>query len=166
MFRRRQPDRQPDSNPMTELRLQALHTDPTEFGMESTEELPNVFGVIMDMAFPNGFASLVAFAEGTVSLYTSTGSGIIGGGAHPQVAVAGRQLLRTAEDLRSGFHPDPSDEPPPIGSVTIRLLTYQGRLATTEQEEVLGEGRSPLSPVFHSAHAVISELRQIDQASP
>ncbi len=166
MFRRRRDDQRPHSNPTAELRLRALHADATDFGMAPTEQFPNVFGVIMDVAYPNGVATLVAFADGTVSLYTSTGSGIIGGGAHPQVVSASQALLRTVENHRSGFLPDPSDEPPPVGSVTIRLLTYRGRVAATEEEVVLGEGRSPLSPVFHAAHGVITELRQIDEARP
>jgi hypothetical protein len=165
MVRRRKDGPRPDDNPMAALRLQALHTNASDFGMEPSESFPNVFGVVMDMAYPNGVATLVCFADGTTSLHTSTGSGIIGGGAHPQVVRAGRELLRVAEDLRSCCVADPTDEPPLPGAVTIRLLTFDGRVAVTEQEVVLGEGHSPLSPLFHAAHAVLSELRQIDERS-
>jgi hypothetical protein len=150
---------------MVELRLRALHSDASELGMEPTERFPNVFGVVMDTTYPNGVATVVVFADGTASLYTSTGFGIIGGGGHSQVVRAGRALLRSAEDQRSAFLPDTSDESPPEGAVTIRLLTIDGRLAVTDEELVLGEGRSPVSPVFHAAHAVITELRQIDEAA-
>jgi hypothetical protein len=151
------------SNPMAELRLQALRADPDEYGMEPSDELPNVFGVVIDMAFPNGTATLVTFAEGTTSLYTTTGSGIIGGGGYPQVLRASRALLRTADNHLDAFAPDESVEPPAPGSVTIRVLTYKGRVAVTEDDDVLGEGRSPASPVFHAAHDVLTELRQIDE---
>ncbi|HEV3365230.1 MAG TPA: hypothetical protein VG795_14005 [Acidimicrobiia bacterium] len=152
------------SNPMAELRLQALRADAVEYGMEPSDELPNVFGVVMDMAFPNGTATLVTFAEGTTSLYTSTGSGIIGGGGYQQVVQAAHTLLRTAEEHLDAFAPDTSVEPPAAGSVTIRVLTHKGRLAVTEDNNVLGEGHSPASPVFHAAHGVLTELRQIDEA--
>ena len=49
--------------------------------MQPTERFPNVFGVVMDMTYPSGVATLVTFADGTASLYTSTGGGIIGGGS-------------------------------------------------------------------------------------
>jgi hypothetical protein len=154
----------PAENPYVELRRQALHTDPAEYGMEASELFPHVFGVVADMAFPNGIATVLAFADGTTSLYTSTGSGIIGGGGHPQVVRANRVLLRTAEDHLKAFEPDTSEDTPAEGSVTIRLLTFEGRLAITEDENVLGEGHSPASPVFHAVHGVITELRQIDEA--
>ena len=165
MFRRRRTDQRPDSNPAVELRLRALQVTAAELGIEPTEGSPQVLGLVMDMTYPNGVATLVAFVDGTVSLYTSTGSGIIGGGSHPQVVTASRALLRIAEDHRSDFRPDTSDEPPPVGAVTIRVLTDHGRVAATEEEVVLGEGRSPLSPVFHAAHAVITEVRHIDEAT-
>lgn len=152
-------------NPMAELRLQALRADPDEYGMEPSDELPNVFGVVVDMAFPNGTATLVTFAEGTTSLYTSTGSGVIGGGGYPQVVRASQALLRAADDHLDAFAPDDSLEPPAPGSVTIRVLTYKCRLAVTEDYTVLGEGRSPASPVFHATHGVLTELREIDQGS-
>jgi hypothetical protein len=151
-------------NPGTELRLQALRADPAEYGMKPSDELPHVFGVAVDMAYPNGTATLVAFADGTTSLYTSTGSGVIGGGGHPQVVRANRVLLRTGEDHLQAFAPDTSENPPAPGSATIRLLTYDGRMAVTEDVNILGEGRSPASPVFHAAHGVLTELRQVSEA--
>jgi hypothetical protein len=71
--------------------------------------------------------------------------------------------LRPAEEHRHIFGPDPFEDLPPTGSVTIRLLTSDGRLDITE-ENALGEGRSPASPVFHAAHGVIGRLHQIDEA--
>lgn len=149
---------------MTELRHQALNADAAALGMAPSDRFPNVFGVVMDTAYEIGVATLVAFADGTTSLYTSTGSGIIGGGAHAQVVKAVRALLRIAEDHRSEFSPDPSDEPPPVGSVTMRLLLFSGRVAVTEEETALGEGQRATSPLFHAAHAVIAELRHLDEA--
>lgn len=56
--------------------------------MSPSAELPRVFGVIMDTTFASGTVTLVALADGTASLYASTGGGVIGGGAHERVAVA------------------------------------------------------------------------------
>ena len=40
----------------------------------------------MDMGTRNATATLVGLADGTTSLYLSTGGAVIGGGEHPQVA--------------------------------------------------------------------------------
>jgi hypothetical protein len=42
-------------------------------------------------------------------------------------------------------------------------MTYDGVLTIEEKEDNLGNNRSPLSPLFHKAHDVISEARVIDQ---
>lgn len=159
MFRRRKRDE--PSSATNELRLRALQADAVELGLDADLD---VFGVVVDMAYPNGVATLVAFADGTTSLYTSTGFGIIGGGAHPQVVDAGRALLRAAEEHRAAFAPDPSDDVPPEGFVTIRVRTAGGRLAATEAESELAQGTGPLSTVFHATHDVITQLRLLDEA--
>ena len=147
-----------------ELRLRALHATAAALGIEPTERFRTVYGVVMDTTYENGTATLVVFADGTTSLYTSTGFGIIRGGGHAQVVRAGRSLLKLAEAHRSEFPPDASDDPPQVGHVTIRLLTFAGRVAVTEDESALGAGRSSVSPVFHQAHAVITELRRLEES--
>jgi hypothetical protein len=39
----------------------------------------------MDWSMDNGTATLVAYDDGTTSLYTSTGGGVIGAGSHGEV---------------------------------------------------------------------------------
>ena len=160
MFRRGRREAE-ENKPRPDMRALALAIDPAEVGLQPSPELPSVFGVVMDTTYDSGVVTLVALADGTTSLYTTSGFGVIGGGAHPQVVAANYRLLRAAEAHRSVFGPDTSDAVPPPGAVTTRLLTFDGRFAATEQEETLGMGGSPLSPLFHAAHAVIGELRQI-----
>ena len=77
------------------LRERALNLEPSEVGIHSSEALPHVFGGVMDMAFPNGAATLVALSDGSTSLYTSGGGGVIGGGAHPTVVRETMAFLAT-----------------------------------------------------------------------
>jgi len=50
---------------------------------------------------------------------------------------------------------------PAAGRVVLRALTYDGQQA---DEDDLGYGRHPLSPLFHAAHDVLTELRLTDQS--
>lgn len=50
---------------------------------------------VMDVAVTNGVATLVAINDGSVSLYLSSGGGILGGGAHATVSAAA-EGFRTA----------------------------------------------------------------------
>lgn len=118
----------------------------------------------MDMGYPRGTATLVALADGTTSLYTSTGGGIIGGGAHQAVAIATRSFLTTLETHLPELAPGAGTSLPAQGRVIIRALTYSGQVSAEATEDDLGHGRHPLSAVFHAGHRVITELRRMDEA--
>lgn len=51
------------------------------------------------------------------------------------------------------------------GSVSIRVLTFAGRVGLTATEEDLESGRHPASAVFAAAHDVITALREAEEAA-
>jgi hypothetical protein len=116
-------------------------------------------GVVMDVGVPAGSYTVVALADGTASLYTSTGGGVIGGGAHPAVVAAVRRLLDVAGSHLDALAPDVDDALPATGRVIIRVLTPAGRRRVEAAEDDLGEGRHPQSELFHAVHDVIGQLR-------
>jgi ADP-ribosylglycohydrolase len=146
------------------LRAQILTLDPAAAGLQPEPGHSVVWGVLMETAYPRGTATLVALADGTTSLYFSTGGGIIGGGFHQAVATATRSFLADLEDHLSMLRPDPDVTLPAAGQVIIRALTYTGRMSAEASEDDLGHGRHQLSPVFHAAHRVIAELRLVEEA--
>jgi hypothetical protein len=149
------------------LRTRALGVAPSSLGLFTGIGLPLVFGVVMDTTYDAGTATLVVLADGTVSLYTSTGGGVIGEGAHKQVAAAAQRCLQVAEDHLGEFAEDGSDSLPAAGGTLITLRTYSGPLSVRAPEDDLGHGRHPASPVFHAAHQVITALRLAQsRASP
>src|SRR5882724_6714324 len=76
------------------LRQNVLGLDPSAVGLAPTPGRPRVWGGLMDMGYPDRrWASLVVVGDGTVSLYTSTGGGMIGAGAHPNVAAVAERWL-------------------------------------------------------------------------
>lgn len=146
-----------------ELRDQALSVSATELQLQPSAEIPNVFGILMETGYPEAVASLVTFAEGTTSLYFSSGGGVIGAGEHDSVRVTLGPLFHAAELHLDAFEPAPSFPLPTPGRVRFYLRTFRGTLTADCDEQDLGEMRHPLSPVFHAGHAVISAVRE---ASP
>jgi hypothetical protein len=125
-----------------------------------TAARPRVWGVLMETGYAEGGATLVVFAEGTTSLYFSNGGGIIGAGEHAIVRTASESFLSTAEANLAAFGAALATPPPEVGRVRFYLRTFQGTLGTEAKENDLGEGRHPLSPLFHAGHAVITAIRQ------
>jgi len=162
MWRRRE---KPASSPeapegiFLDLRSRALDLDPGSVGIEPSDVHPNVWGALMEMGLPEGVATLVSLADGTTSVYTSTGGGIIGGGEHESVARESHAFLVCVEEHLGDLQATEPDLPSP-GRVHLHALTFTGRLGAVASEEDLGGGAHPLSPVFYAGHEVITALRQ------
>jgi hypothetical protein len=80
------------------LREQILRLDPATAGMIQRPGGAIVWGALMEMGYPSGVATMVALADGTTSMYTSSGGGIIGGGGHRAVATATHAFLESVAD--------------------------------------------------------------------
>lgn len=147
------------SNPFDGLRNQALAARwPGAAG-------GRVYGGVMDWRLDSGLATLFALADGTASLYLSTGGGVIGGAAHLAVREAARRFLLTLEQLLPEMSPDPSGEKPPPGMTDLRALTADGRYVARVATELLGRRPHPMAAAFHAGQAVIAELRRVAEAS-
>lgn len=146
-----------------DLRGRALGLDPAEFGLAPNARHPRVYGALLETGLGTGTFTLVCLADGTTSLYLSSGGGTIGGGEHPPVAAAALAFLDAVEAHLDLFARDRGDDLPGTGRAVLRVLTYDGRRAVEAAEDDLGERRHPASPVFHAAHGVITALRLVDE---
>jgi hypothetical protein len=152
LFRRRSDDESPD------LRGRILHTDPADLGFWGSTGR-EVWGAVMDMAFPGGVASLVSLEDGTTSLYTSTGGGVIGGGAHDSVVKATQAFLDAVAVYAAQFSAADSDELPEPGHVRFHALVFDGRRGTDALESELQSREHEFWPLYYSGHQVITALR-------
>ena len=109
-----------------ELRSMVLELDPSAVGIAPSDELPNVWGVVVDWGLEEGSATFVALADGTGSMYTSSGGGTIGGGGRPALVAAGRALLRAAEHVQSHLPPAVEFAAPRLREVRYWILTFDG----------------------------------------
>ena len=146
------------------LRELAYNVTPGELGLSPTSELPNVWGVIMDQGIPGGSATLVAFAEGTTSLYIGDRSGVIGAGRHESVRQASLILLRAAEGLINQVPAVAVAAQTPIGQVRFVLRTYAGDRSVVVPAAALAGQMHPISPLFVYGQEVITQIRLISQA--
>lgn len=144
------------------LRGGVLTLDPTAEGMPPAGSGSSVWGVLLDIGLGDGTATLVSLADGTTSLYTSTGGGMAGGGRHEEVAAASLDFLSTVDAALERFEPDPDDELPKAGRITIRALTHAGRMRAEAAEKSLRRVDHPLHDLYGAGQRVISRLRLLD----
>jgi hypothetical protein len=163
MWRRRKLDGDP-AEIYHGLRSQILHLDPMELGLEPTGELPSIWAGMMEMDVDGDTATIVAVADGSTSMYLSTGGGVIGGGMHEPVAAANRRFLIALESELGALDSEVEPVLPAPDAVLFRALTYGGRRAAQAAELELSSLRHSLSPLYVAGHDVITALREAEAA--
>jgi len=155
----------PEPSMYEDLRRQVLALDPSTVGLVAAPEDSGVWGVLFELGMPGGSASLVAFKDGTTSLYTSRGYGIIGGGQHDHIVTATRNLISMVARKLDLFRPEESTSPPEPEQVVVRALTHTGTRVAAVPDADLVDGTHLLSDVFFAGHEVIAHLRSIDETT-
>lgn len=122
-----------------------------------------VRGVLMDTANPDGaFYTLMATADGSVSLYVSTGGGCMGCGQHPGPKQVAQVWLAAAKDFIAHCQPAKTHPLPQPGHVRFYFLRGRQILTLEAKRTDLEQRLHPFWPLFFQGIAVIGEIRQID----
>lgn len=138
------------------LRQQALGLAPDQLGIAA--DTP-VIALLMESRYPEAVATLVGVIDGSTSLYFSNGGGVIGAGAHPDVAAATERWLDASLDVLP--HMSAVREPPlpDEGFTQFVAVTPNGLLSVIAPDDELRDGGHPLSPFFYSGQEVITQIR-------
>lgn len=145
---------------MRDLRLQALQVSATEFGLVPTPTRPDVWGVIVELGYPAATATLLVLAEGTTSLYLSSGGGVVGAGLNPRVQAASEALLDQAQRDLARLTLARETPMPRVGEIRIYVRTFTTTLgAGAAMRDVVGESH-PLAPLHAAAQDVLTQIRE------
>jgi hypothetical protein len=158
--------RPPENEVFLGLRNRALHVTAAELGLEPDPEAP-IHGVIMETGYPEAVATLVCLRDGTVSLYLSTGGGVIGGGGHESVRAACLEMFsitnRYALDFIAACKPVSTFALPGTGDVFFYVLANGAVHQAKSREDTLAAQSEPFSALFNNCHAVLSEVRKVEE---
>lgn len=146
-----------------ELRGMVLRRDILASLAPSTDGRPRA--VVMDWSMDSGAATLVAFDDGTTSLYTSTGGGVIGAGSHDAVRDAAGQFRAEAERMLTEFTVVPANDPfslPPANAVSFYVITDSATLRAGPIEvSRLIAGDHPLAALGNMAQLSIAAIHAL-----
>jgi hypothetical protein len=145
-----------------------VYTKLRSLALEASANAPGAkeqtFGVIMETGYPEAVVTLVALSDGAASLYFSNGGGVIGMGKHEGTAVAARSLVSFAHHNLKQLVPASETPLPRPGYTRFYVLTRKGTMTAEVMEAELGENRHVLSPLFHAAHELITEMRETEES--
>jgi len=158
--------RPPENDVYQRLRTRALNATLADLGLDRDPEAP-IHVVIMETGYPEVTATFACFRDGTASLYLSNGGGVIGGGEHDSVRNACFEMLsitnQYATDFLAACEPVSTFPLPAEGDVFFYLVTSDGVYQARCREDALSEQRDPFSSLFNNCHAVMSEVREIEE---
>ena len=164
MFGRRKRNAKGDESPADVyhgLRSNVLEAA-TRGWIASRPEHPRVAGVVIDIPSSGGFATVVALADNTTSLYTSVGGGTIGAGAHQPVVDANLRLLAKIDEYLLGFAIGADDALPDAGFVRYHVLgSASSSIADVPDDCFWGRADHPLMPVIVATQDLISMIRSV-----
>ena len=131
-----------DNNPYNGLRALALNAEQTQEMTDALEGSP-VFAAVVDMDVDWAVATLACFADGTVSLYYSSGGGQMGlGQADEEIRTAAIAFLRSAEQVLGVMEKTDTYPLPQNGKHIVYLKTTDGTyMQTLDMETINGESR-------------------------
>ena len=118
----------------------------------------------MDWGVENGTATVVAFADGSASVYLSGGGGFIGGQGNESIRSAAKKAIEVANQSKSAARATSSFPPPRQGQVVFYLRTNGGVLSAIASEEDLQANTDPLARLGNAAQAIITEYRKSQAA--
>jgi hypothetical protein len=143
----------------TSLRTQVLQLKPSELGLSDVDQ-STVFAVLMETAYPEAVATLVAIMDGTASIYFSNGGGIIGGGEHENVRSVCANFIAMAQQFVPQSTLSKTLPLPLKDHVRFYLVTADGVYTLEALADDLGYERHLGSPLFFLGHELISAIRE------
>lgn len=147
-----------------DLRSQVLMINPAKMALQRTGS-NQAWGVLMEIGYQGVIVTLVTLADGTVSLYFSTGGGIIGVGQHEGPRKASESFLAFAQGFLKDAAPTNDFPLPKQGNIRFYFLTFDCILTVEANEDELSGNRLLLSPLYHKAHQVITQARLVDEGT-
>jgi hypothetical protein len=113
----------------------------------------------MEIGLHKGTASIVAVADGTVSMYVSTGGGVIGAGGHAAVRAVADRFRTVAAESRDQLRRTDDFPLPAAGEVRFAVRTIEGDFSGVAPEAALRSGRHPLAALYGAGQDLLTEIR-------
>ena len=122
-----------------------------------------IYGVIMEMGYPQGFITLACFITGDASVYFSNGGGMIGGVGREPVRNASLTFVRCSPNFITQFRKTEEYPYPSLGKTTFYILTKDGRYFAEVSTNDFKMKAHTLTPFFAAGQDVITQYRLMEQ---
>jgi hypothetical protein len=147
------------------LRGQIFHVRREQIGLPAPAHDTDPWAVVMDWGMTEGSATVVAIADGTASIYLSSGGGSIGGGqSHDSIRQAAMRAVSVAAEFQPEMRRVTSYPLPGSGEVVFYVLTDAGVFSASASEKELSAHRPRLSKLGDALQEIMTQYCLIQTA--
>jgi hypothetical protein len=118
------------------------------------------FGLVSDFRQGEMVATLAAFLTGDVSLYLSTGGGILGGIGRPELAALAKESIDALAPLVPHLTRDDATELPGPGEICFYVLTPAGRFTARAKTSDMVKRDGPIMKLVQLSGALMTRVRE------
>lgn len=145
------------------LRERALHASRTALGLPVPSKQTEPWGAVMEWGVTSGTATIVAFSDGSASVYVSSGGSSIGGQAHESIRDAAKKMVAIAAKAQPQMSATTDFPLPHQGEVILYVLTDAGVFFARGSQDDFASHRHPLSDLGDAAQNIITQYRLIQE---
>ena len=156
------PTRVNSSNAYAGLRGMVLEGTRSNFGLGPGASPTQPFAVVTDWGDAQGTTTIIAVADGSASVYPSSGAASIGGGqSHESIRNAALKAVELAAGAQAQMHATTQFPLAARGQVTFYEITDSGVFTATASQEDLNGNRSPFSQLAAATQNIVAEYRRL-----
>ena len=146
------------------LRDMALQATRSKLSLGPATSPNEPFGVVMETGLDTGTATVVGFADGSASIYLSSGGGFIGGHGQQPIRRAAQNFVVTARDFQPHMNTTSEFPVADAGRTIFYVLTDEGAYMDSALTEELAEGNHKLSSLFNAGQEIVTRYRMWDES--
>lgn len=156
------PTRVNSSNAYAGLRSMVLEGSRDNFGLGAGASPTQPFAVVTDWGDAQGVTTIIAVADGSASVYPSSGAASIGGGqSHESIRNAALKTVEVAGTAQPSMHATKEFPLPSRGQVSFYAVTDSGVFTATASQDDVRSDRSPFSGLGAAAQNIVEEYRRL-----
>lgn len=134
-----------------------------KLSLAPTEKNPRVWGVYMEIGYPNAAVSLYCLINGTVTMFFGSGGGFTGMGEHESVRMKAEEFILAAETNLKKLNKTKNFPLPEVNRVRFYVLTYDGIFTAQDNRNIANDDHELFS-LFRGGHEVIAAIRAVQDA--
>jgi hypothetical protein len=145
-----------------DMRNLILNLKPEEIKFQSNDD-NSVFAVLFECGLNDAAYSMRCTADGSISIFFTTGAGIIGAGEHPDARAEGLKLLQLSNKSIMKTKRTVNNDLPLPGYVRFYFRTKKGNYYYEEKESNISSEKSKFYALYYQAQLVIAKIREYDE---